>query len=552
MPKESDLTDQKLRDLVSEILESRWRQYPTIAACMGLHEYDGRLPDISGPALDRRAQEVDKEFESLHSIDTAVLDSEHYMEWKLITSALVKERFELREVRLHETNPMEMLGHIELSNYISRDYAPLVKRVRALTGALSGVSDYLASLLGGLGQISVPVLEACVEAYEGVATFYEEDLTAAAFKLEDEAIKGDFEKARDSASAAVKGFVAHLREMQIRSVEDFAIGEAKFLGLLKHGEMVELPIERLWQIGNEDLAANMARLRRTANAIDPAKSHSEVVAEMAKDHPSADALIPETRGMLEEIRGFLLEHDIVSIPSEIRCTTVETPSFMRWAFAALDFPGPYEEKATETYYYVTPVEDGWTEDEKEQWLTSFNYPTLRSVSVHEAYPGHYVHYLHTRNSRSKLGVVYGAYSFWEGWAHYAEQMMIEEGFGRDEPRNMLGQLMEALLRDCRYICAIGMHTQGMTIDEATKFFMQNAFMEELPARKEAIRGTFDPMYLNYTLGKLMILKLREDYRSEQGESYSLKGFHDTFLSFGAPPIPLVREMMLQNPGRDAL
>ena len=553
MSGESDGADREFRELVTKILDSMWRQYPTKAASMGLHEFDGRLPDISRSSLDRRAQEVGGHLESMRGVDAYTLSSEYYMEYKLVMSALNKELFDLKEVRLHETNPMEMLGHIELSFYISRDYAPLDQRVKALTRGLSGVPDYLASLRSVLGpRLSAPVLEACIEAYEGVSAFYEKDLVAAVSMLDDQAARNDFQRAKDSASAAVKGFVEHLRSMQTRAVGDFAIGEAKFLGLLKYGEMVDLPIERLLQVGREDLAANTARLRHVASTIDASKSPSEIMAEMVKDHPSADALIDETRDMLEEIRGYLLEHDIVSVPSEIRCATVETPSFMRWAFAALDFPGPFEEKATESYYYVTPVDEGWTEDEKEQWLTSFNYPTLRSVSVHEAYPGHYVHYLHTRNAKSKLGVVYGAYSFWEGWAHYAEQMMIEEGFGREDPRNILGQLMEALLRDCRYICAIGMHTQGMTVDEATAFFMANAFMEELPARKEAVRGTFDPMYLNYTLGKLMILKLREDYRSEQGENYSLKRFHDTFLSFGAPQIPLVREMMLQSPGRDVL
>ena len=553
MPSESDRTSRDFLKIVDDVLESMWRQYPTTAAYMGLHEYDGRLPDISGNALERRAHEVDGHLELLQGLETTDLSSEKFMELELMISALNKELFDLREVRVHETNPMEMLGHIELNIYISRDYAPLDQRIKALTRGLYGVPKYLESLGSGLDRrISAPVLEAGIEAYEGVSAFYENDLTTAVANLKDEAIRGDFERARDSAAAAVKCFVENLRSMQTQAVEDFAIGEAKFLGLLKHGEMVELPIERLLEIGKEDLAANMARLRQVANTIDASKSPSKVLAEMARDHPAADSLIFETRNMLEEIRDYLLEHDIVSVPSEARCATVETPSFMRWAFAALDFPGPFEQKATESYYYVTPVEDGWTEDEKEQWLTSFSYPTLRSVSVHEAYPGHFVHYLHTRNAKSKLGVVYGAYSFWEGWAHYAEQMMIEEGFGRDDPRNILGQILEALLRDCRYVCAIGMHTQGMTVDEATEFFMNNAFIERLPARKEAIRGTFDPMYLNYTLGKLMILKLREDYRGEQGENYSLKRFHDTLLSFGAPPIPLVREMMLQNPGRDVL
>ena len=307
--------------------------------------------------------------------------------------------------------------------------------------------------------------------------------------------------------------------------------------------MVDMSLERLLNIGEADLRRNLKRFADVAASIDADKTPAEVMAAIAADHPAADMLIDETRDMLEDIRQYLIDKDIVSVPSEVRCRTVPTPSFMRWAFAALDFPGPYEEKATETYYYVTPVEEHWSDAEKEEWLTSFNYATLRAVSVHEAYPGHYVHYLHTRNADSMMSRVFGAYSFWEGWAHYAEQVMVEAGY-LAEPRNELGQLTEALLRDCRFICAIRMHTQGMTVAEATRFFMENAFLEELPARKEAMRGTFDPMYLNYTLGKLMILKLRDDFIAATGDAFSLRRFHDEFLSYGAPPIPLAREMML--------
>ena len=268
--------------------------------------------------------------------------------------------------------------------------------------------------------------------------------------------------------------------------------------------------------------------------------------DMSRHHPTADSLIAETGDMLERIRKFVIDLDIVTVPSEVRCRAIETPSFMRWATAALDMPGPFEERATEAYYYVTPVEPHWTPEQAEEWLSNMNYATLENTSVHEAYPGHYVHYLHTKSAPSKVSKAFGAYSFWEGWAHYTEEMMIEEGYADGNPRLRIGQISDALLRDCRYVCAIRMHTQGMSVDEATVFFKENAYMEDLPARKEATRGTFDPMYLNYTLGKLMIMKLREDYRREQGSAYSLKRFHDTFLSFGAPPIPLVRQMMLEN------
>lgn len=532
-------------DAAERILQATWEQYPSTASGMGLHKYDGRLPDLTRRALAGRAREIERGIEALERIDITALSATNYYDHHILAAALRKESLELTELRWHETNPMELLWHIELSGYIQRDYAPLPQRVEALTQALAAVPGYLAGLKGVLsGRLAAPVLEAAIEAYAGVATFYDNDLVAAVSDLTDRELLAQFHVARGDASAAVGAFVDHLKALTPYADAGFAIGSRNFAALLKYGEAVDMPLEHLLDVGEADLRRNLARFAEVAATIDPRKSPRDVMAEIAADHPADHALISETRDMLEDIRQFLIDNEIVSIPSEERCMTVATPSFMLWAFAALDFPGPYERNATETYYYVTPVEENWSDAEKEEWLTAFNYATLRAVSVHEAYPGHYVHYLHTRNAESTLSRVFGAYSFWEGWAHYAEQMMIEQGYGGGDPRNALGQLMEALLRNCRYICAIRMHTQGMTLDEATRFFMDNAFMEALPARKEAQRGTFDPMYLNYTLGKLMILKLREDYRRAQGSAYNLKRFHDAFLSFGAPPIPLVREMML--------
>ena len=535
----------RLFDTATErILSETWEHYPAMASRLGLHEYDGRLSSVSPAAMGKRTSEVRQGIASLKSIDTTALSARAYYDHRILTAALEKELLELTELRWHETNPMETLWHIELSGYIQRDYAPLEQRVSSLADALGGVPAFLSELRSALsGRLAAPVLEASIEAYEGVAAFYEADLADATSALPDGELRSRFDKARIDAIHAVRAFVGHLNALRPYADASFSIGSKRFAALLKHGEAVDMPIERLLTIGELDLRRNLERFADVAANIDADKSPAEVMASVAADHPTADALISETRDMLEDIRQYLIDNDIVSVPSEARCRTVPTPSFMRWAFAALDFPGPYEQKATETYYYVTPVEDHWSDAEKEQWLTSFNYATLRAVSAHEAYPGHYVHYLHTRNADSMISRVFGAYSFWEGWAHYAEQMMTETGY-LAEPVNQLGQLVEALLRNCRFICAIKMHTQGMTVDEATRFFMDNAYLEELPARKEAMRGTFDPMYLNYTLGKLMILKLRDDYRRAKGDAYSLKGFHDEFLSFGAPPIPLARDMML--------
>ncbi len=543
----------RLFDAASErILNETWEHYPSMASRLGLHEYDGRLPSISMRAMAKRAGQIRQGLDSLENIDTAALSVRSYYDHRLLKAALRKELLELTELRRHEFNPMEMLWHIDLSGYVQREYAPLEQRVEALALALDAVPGYLAELRNVMsGRLAGPVLESSIEAFEGIAAFYKNDLLDATGELPNGAMRDRFEGTLAGANEAVLGFVEHLRALRPYADASFAIGKDRFAALLKHGEMVDMPLERLLTIGEDDLRRNLERFGKVAESVDAAKSAAEVIASIAADHPTADMLVAETRDMLEDIRQYLIDNDIVGVPSEVRCQTVPTPSFMRWAFAALDSPGPYEEGATETYYYVTPVEEHWSDEEKEQWLTSFNYATLRSVSVHEAYPGHYVQYLHTRNADSMMSRVFGAYSFSEGWAHYAEQMMVEEGY-LAEPRNELGQLMEALLRNCRFICAIRMHTQGMTVEEATGFFMENAFLEELPARKEAVRGTFDPMYLNYTLGKLMILKLREDYRKVKGAAYSLRVFHDEFLSYGAPPIPLVREMMLGEDSGDIL
>ena len=422
---------------VESVLQNMWEFYPSLASGLGLHDYDGRLPDISAGAMSRRVREVESALESLRAIDASALESHSRFDLRILTSAVRKELFELTEIRIHETNPMDMLAHIELSSYVKRDYAPLEQRAAALVAALEAVPSFLDSLQAGLsGQIGTSVLEASVEAYEGVASFYDTDLPSALATLGDRGTMLRFEEARRAASQAVRDFAQHLRSLHEEASDDFAVGEHRFMGLLGHGEMVGLPLERVLQVGEADLERNLARFREVAGQIDPARSPQQIMGEIARDHPQANMLIPTAASMLEDIRRFLIDREIVSVPSEVRCETTETPTFMRWAFAAMDMPGPFETKATEAYYYVTPVEEHWTDEQKEQWLTSFSYASLQNISIHETYPGHYVHYLHTRSAPSILSRVFGAYSFWEGWGHYTEEMMIEQGLcqGRIQDR----------------------------------------------------------------------------------------------------------------------
>jgi uncharacterized protein (DUF885 family) len=340
--------------------------------------------------------------------------------------------------------------------------------------------------------------------------------------------------------------------------DHYALGRDRCIKLLDYGEMVVLPPERLLDLGMEELKRKQKVFEETAKQIDPARKAIDVFKEIQKDHPTAQNLIPDTAKDLEMIRQFVLDHKIITIPSNVRAHVAETPQFMRaTSFASMDTPGPFETKATEAFYYVTPVESNWPAAQQEEWLTAFNYYTTDIVSIHEAYPGHYIQFLCLNASRAtKLEKIFNSYAFTEGWAHYTEQMMVDEGFGKDSTgkdgsrgaKYLLAQTDEALLRICRLCVSIRMHCQNMSVDEATKFFQENAYYEEKPARQEAIRGTFDPEYLYYTLGKLQIFKLREDYRQQEGAKFSLRKFHDEMLRHGSPPIRLLREVLLQNEG----
>ena len=447
---------------------------------------------------------------------------------------------------------MKQVGFLNVSGYVNRDYAPLVDRVRAVTTVLNQVPDFLeilkTTLLPNLGR---PVVEMSIESYKGKARFYRDDLNQIKKRCSDKETITLFDQARENAARAVMKFVAFLQSTLEDDVpRDFAIGANLYSGMLSSGEGVTISLAELSTLGEANLEQNLEQLALASESIYPGKSIKDTVLDIGSRHPSADRLIPETQDMLESIRESLIDLDLISIPSSDRCQVLETPMYMRYAFAAMDSPGSLEVNATESFYYVTPVEDDWSDSQSEQWLSNFNYDTLRVISIHEVYPGHFVHHLHNRYGRELplVNRVATSYAFTEGWAHYTEQMMLETEYGRNEKSLLVTQLLEALVRNCRYLCSIGMHTQGMTVDEATRFFMDNAYMEELPARREALRGTFDPGYLNYTLGKLMILKLRSDYRKEHGASYQLKGFHDELLSYGAPALPLLRNIMLSDNG----
>ena len=536
--------------LAKSILEAAWEFDPTRGVYLGLHRYDGRLPTYTKATIERRVGRIRRDLRALDAATKRDRPSgQARLEAGVLRSLLLKELFTLVDARSPKRAPMYTLGKLSIVNYLLRNYAPLDRRMRAIARLQDQVPGYLERFRAladpRLAETQYDMAEMAVS---GMIESYGKELPAFYPKVS-AATRRRTEKASDAAASALASLQDGLRStFKGRVTKAFALGRAKYQRLLWAEHLARLPIERLLEVGTADLEANKRAFLETAAKVAPGKEPREAVRVIADDHPTAKSLIPDTQTMLEDIRAFLIEHDVVGVPSEDRPIVMETPRFYRWASAATNAPGSLERVAKETFYYVTPVDPEWPPEKAEEWLRYLNYTSLRNISVHEMYPGHFVHHLHSRyRVRSPVLKSFWSVAFGEGWAHYCEEMMIEAGFQGGDPKYRMAQLMDALLRDCRYISSIRMHVYGWSWEDATRFFMENAFMDRLPAEREAKRGTFDPGYLNYTLGKLMIKKLRADWMAAHPEA-SLREFHDAFLALGAPPLGLAREALL---GRDA-
>jgi uncharacterized protein (DUF885 family) len=537
--------DTPLGHLVETYLTALFNTYPTTAAALGLHEYDGRMQDFREPARAGRIAALRSFRARLDAIPRSALVPDDAHDHILLALAIDEELFELEQLREFERNPLAFSGPLDVSGYIKREYAPFEQRLRSLTEHLRQVPDYLQGAKETLRErVPRPFLETALEVYAGTIQFQEEDLRRAVRASGPGRLQEAFDQANDAAIAALRGFVQHLEDhVRPHAIEEFAIGEEHFRTMLRVGEMVDLPIERLLEISREDLARNSARLLDVVARVAPGAAVRDVLMRQAQDHPPRERLLPEAEGVLEELRQFVEDHGLVSIGSPVRCRVEATPPFARWAFAMMDTSGPFE-TAEESFYYITLPDPAWSAEQTEEWLRKFDYATLRDVGIHEVYPGHYVHFLHMKQVPRALRRVLTSYAFVEGWAHYCEEMMLEAGYRAGDSRVRLAQLTEALLRNVRFLASIEMHTRGLTKDAAARMFVDQAYMDPLPAGREAVRGTFDPGYLNYTLGKLLITQLREDMKRQEGSRFSLRAFHDRLLDLGAPPVPLARRRLL--------
>ena len=554
--------DAEYEAVAEEYVKTYLAAHPLQGTALGFHEYDGKISDYSRLALDAELSRLRRFDDRLAKFDPAKLSPRQSIDLQILQAAVKRELFEMQDMSVFERNPMVYAGAGDVNVYIKRNFAPLEDRVRSLTAIESQIPNILIAARTNLDEkVPKAFAELAIQIARGSADFLKKDLVAAVSGLKDEQLRVAFQAANRKAANALTDYATWLeREKLPKATLDFALGEEKFGRFLAQTELVDLPPQKVLDIGMAQLKAEQEAFAEAAKKIDPNKPAIEVFKQIQSEHPASDKLIPDIAKDLDKIRKYVVSRRLVGIPSEIRAKVKETPQYLRaTSFASMDTPGPFEKRATEAYYYITPTEEDWPEQEKQEWLTAFNYYTSDVVSIHEVYPGHYVQFLHLNASpASKVEKIFGSYAFIEGWAHYCEKMMVDEGFGatsnsspseddlKRAAKYRMAQADEALLRLCRLCVSIRVHTQNISIDEATKFFQDNCYYEQKPARQEAMRATFDPGYLNYTLGKLQILKLRDDYKAQQGDEFSLQKFHHEFLSHGMPPIRLLREIMLKD------
>lgn len=406
-------------------------------------------------------------------------------------------------------------------------------------------------LAAGRANLSNPpriYTEVALEQLPGIERFFSNDVPKAFSSVTDSALLRKFQASNDGVLRALRDYESYLKtDLLARSKGDFRIGAENYRKKLLYEEDVDIPLDRLLKIGYQDLHENQFRLAQVAKQIDPGKTPRQIADQLARDHPAPDQLLRVFRDTFSSLISFIHDHHIISIPSTVRPILEETPPFMRaLTTASMDTPGPYETRATEAYFNVTLPEPYWPRERTREFMTAFNWGTIESTAIHEAYPGHYVQLLWFRQVPSKVRKLTQSNSNVEGWAHYTEQMMLDEGYGNHDPKLRFGQLIDALLRDCRYIVGIEMHTGKMTYEQGIQFFMKNAYMTHDYAERETKRGTSDPTYLVYTLGKLQILKLRDDYRQKMGAAFNLEQFHTEFVKQGGIPISIIRKTMLGN------
>ncbi len=536
---------------VDAYFDSLYAYAPSLGTAAGLHQYDSLLENRSAATIARRVTTLTAQRARLDSLRAGRLATDDSIDAGVLAGAIRAELLELEVIQSWRKNPM---GYVGLAGnavdlLMKRRFAPPVARLRLVTARLRGVPALLVAMRANVANPPREFTDLAIRIAGGSVGFFRDDVAKWARESAgtDSAALRAFTLVNDSVVSAMAAAAAWLKtDLLPRSQGTFAIGARAFADKLRYEEMIEIPLDRLLALGEATLDKDHRAFLATAQEVAPGATPQQAMAALEADHPSAATLLPSTRATLEGTRQFLIDHKIVDLPSEVRPIVAETPPYARvGTFASMDTPGAYEQKATEAFYYVTPPEADWDSTHVEEHLRLYNSNVMSIITIHEAFPGHYLQFIYAKQFPTKTRKLLYANTNVEGWAHYGEQMMVEEGFGNGNPRIRLAQLSEALLRDCRWVAGIKEHTQGLSVDDAAKqYFTDKCFQQPANAYEEARRGAYDPTYLYYTLGKLAIYKLRADYRRAKGSAFSLREFHDQFVRQGGVPIPLIRRILL--------
>ena len=526
---------------VSEFLESYFVAQPGVAVWAGRHEFDGKLPDWSAPGIKREIQRLHAERDRAAAFPNEGLDTRQRFERDYLIARIDRDLFWQESLEWPFRSPTYYGFTLEPDVYVAREYAPLPERLRAYTG-------YARSIPAAAGQIRAnlrtPLPRTYVQighiVFGGLANFYEKDVPGIFAAVADAPLQAEFRAANAGAIKAMKDLDAWFTQQEAGATDTFALGADKFGEMLRATERVDVPPAQLKAIAERDLQRNLAALRESCAVFARGQTIAVCIAKMqANKEPGSP--VDAARTQLAGLRAFVETKRLVSIPGSEQADVQESPPYARWNSAQIRIPGPYE-KNLPSIYQIAPPDPKWTQAERDAYIPGR--ADLLFVSAHEVWPGHFLQFMHARRSSSKVGQVFVSYAFSEGWAHYTEEMMWEAGLGDGDPETHIGQLVNALLRNVRLLSAIGMHTGTMTVAESERMFREQAYQSPGGARQQAARGTFDPGYGNYTVGKLMIRKLREDWTGRRGGRAAWKDFHDQLLQYGSPPIPLVRKAML--------
>ena len=537
-------------DHVETFLEGYFKLAPTTAVYQGKHEFDGQLPDWSPEGLTAMIDYRKKAIADAKALDDSDMTDAEKFERDYLVHAMEGELFALEDAQGQYKNPAFYLGALDPNVYVARPYADATTRMKAFIAYANNVPKAADQIKANL-KLPLPAtyVKLGQAGFNGFAEYYGGDAKKAFAEVKDEALQKQFDEAAAKAGAAMKEVAAHIGS-QPGTADGYALGADKFAKMVLKTEGVNVPLDELEAIGRRDLKANQDALKTACAVYNPGATMQDCMNKMGANK-AADGPVAEARRQLPPLKQFLIDKDIVSIPGTEEAKVEESPPYNRQNSAYIDIPGPYE-KGLPSVYYISPPDPIWDKATQDGFVPGkFD---LLGTSVHEVWPGHFLNFLHANRAQSIFGKLFVGYAFAEGWAHYTEEMMMDAGLGdtvgKDAAEMKVGQLSNALLRNCRYLSAIGLHARGMTVAQSEALFKTECYQDAGNSKQQAARGTYDPGYLNYTMGKLMIRKLRDDWT--KGDRTKWKEFHDEFLSYGGPPIPMVRKAMMKEDSAKAV